>query len=66
MSTEGRRDGFVRVRGRGHSLRDVGVDLPRVAIVASTWFGSGKSSLTFGTYAEARRRYMQAVGCRGR
>src|SRR5688572_9425058 len=55
---------FVRVRGaREHNLKDVGVDIPRDALVVFTGVsGSGKSSLAFGTlYAEAQRRYLESV-----
>jgi len=58
------RDGFVRVRGaRQNNLKDVDVELPRDALVVFTGIsGSGKSSLAFGTlYAEAQRRYLEAV-----
>ena len=56
--------GFVRVRGaREHNLQNVGVDIPRDALVVFTGVsGSGKSSLAFGTlYAEAQRRYLESV-----
>jgi excinuclease ABC subunit A len=56
--------GFVRVRGaREHNLKDVGLEIPRSALVVFTGVsGSGKSSLAFGTlYAEAQRRYLESV-----
>ncbi|MES2538646.1 MAG: excinuclease ABC subunit UvrA [Pseudomonadota bacterium] len=56
--------GFVHVRGaREHNLKDIGVDIPRNALVVFTGIsGSGKSSLAFGTlYAEAQRRYLESV-----
>ena len=55
---------FVRVRGaREHNLKNIGVNLPRDALVVFTGVsGSGKSSLAFGTlYAEAQRRYLESV-----
>jgi excinuclease ABC subunit A len=58
------RDEFVRVRGaREHNLKDVGLAIPRGALVVFTGVsGSGKSSLAFGTlYAEAQRRYLESV-----
>ncbi|GAA4368995.1 excinuclease ABC subunit UvrA [Paeniglutamicibacter cryotolerans] len=57
-------DGFVHVRGASeNNLRDVGVSIPRDAIVAFTGVsGSGKSSLAFGTiFAEAQRRFLESV-----
>ncbi|MGJ7904681.1 excinuclease ABC subunit A, partial [Lysobacter sp. 1R34A] len=57
-------DAFVRVRGaREHNLKDIGVDIPRDALVVfSGVSGSGKSSLAFGTlYAEAQRRYLESL-----
>ncbi|MBF8753928.1 excinuclease ABC subunit UvrA [Pseudomonas guariconensis] len=57
-------DGYVVVRGaREHNLKDVGVAIPRDALVVfSGVSGSGKSSLAFGTlYAEAQRRYFESV-----
>ena len=57
-------DGFVQVRGaREHNLKDVSLEIPRDALVVFTGVsGSGKSSLAFGTlYAEAQRRYLEAV-----
>ncbi|HEY4595913.1 MAG TPA: excinuclease ABC subunit A, partial [Thermoanaerobaculia bacterium] len=56
--------GFVRVRGaREHNLKNVGLEIPRDALVVFTGVsGSGKSSLAFGTlYAEAQRRYFESV-----
>ncbi|MBC7443432.1 MAG: excinuclease ABC subunit UvrA, partial [Ramlibacter sp.] len=56
--------GFVRVRGaRENNLQNVDVDVPRDAIVAFTGvYGSGKSSLAFGTiFAEAQRRFLESV-----
>ncbi|MDX6382474.1 MAG: excinuclease subunit [Blastocatellia bacterium] len=56
--------GFVRVRGaREHNLKNIGLDIPRDALVVFTGVsGSGKSSLAFGTlYAEAQRRYLESV-----
>ena len=56
--------GFVRVRGaRENNLKDVGLEVPRDALVVFTGVsGSGKSSLAFGTlYAEAQRRYLESV-----
>src|SRR5688500_8133840 len=58
------RENFVRVRGaREHNLKDIGVEIPRDALVVFTGVsGSGKSSLAFGTlYAEAQRRYLESV-----
>jgi excinuclease ABC subunit A len=60
----GAADGFVHVRGaRVHNLKNVGVRIPRNALVVFTGVsGSGKSSLAFGTlYAEAQRRYLESV-----
>ena len=57
-------DRCVRVRGaRENTLRDVEVAIPRNALAVFTGVsGSGKSSLAFGTiYAEAQRRYFEAV-----
>jgi excinuclease ABC subunit A len=57
-------DQFVRVReAREHNLNNIDVDIPRDALVVFTGvFGSGKSSLAFGTlYAEALRRYLESV-----
>ncbi|HET6208759.1 MAG TPA: excinuclease ABC subunit UvrA [Jatrophihabitans sp.] len=57
-------DGLIRVVGAAeHNLKDVGVELPRDALVVFTGVsGSGKSSLAFGTiYAEAQRRYLESV-----
>jgi excinuclease ABC subunit A len=62
--TDGRRTGFVHVRGaREHNLKNVDLDIPRDALVVFTGIsGSGKSSLAFGTlYAEAQRRYLESV-----
>jgi excinuclease ABC subunit A len=62
--TDGRRSGFVHVRGaREHNLKNVDLDIPRDALVVFTGIsGSGKSSLAFGTlYAEAQRRYLESV-----
>lgn len=62
-TASGHLDG-VRIRGaREHNLRDVGLDIPRDALVAFTGVsGSGKSSLAFGTiYAESQRRYFESV-----
>ncbi len=59
-----RTNDFVRVRGaREHNLKNVGLDIPRHALVVFTGVsGSGKSSLAFGTlYAEAQRRYLESV-----
>ncbi len=56
--------GFVQVRGaREHNLKNVGIDIPRDAIVVFTGVSrSGKSCLAFGTlYAEAQRRYLDSV-----
>src|ERR1700682_5572650 len=56
--------GFVRVRrAREHNLKRIDLDIPRDALVVFTGVsGSGKSSLAFGTlYAEAQRRYLEAV-----
>src|SRR5665213_1131153 len=56
--------GFVNVRGaREHNLKNIDLDIPRNALVVFTGvFGSGKSSLAFGTlYAEAQRRYLESV-----
>jgi excinuclease ABC subunit A len=60
----GAADGYVHVRGaRVHNLKNVGVRIPRNALVVFTGVsGSGKSSLAFGTlYAEAQRRYLESV-----
>ena len=64
-STESYRpDGLVCVRwAREHNLKDVSFAVPRNALVVFTSvYGSGKSSLAFGTlYAEAQRRYLESV-----
>src|SRR6201996_1190093 len=57
-------DGYVRIRGaREHNLKNVDLNIPRVAFVVFTGVsGSGKSSLAFGTlYAEAQRRSLESV-----
>ena len=54
----------IRIRGaREHNLRDVGLDLPRGALICFTGVsGSGKSSLAFDTlYAEGQRRYVESL-----
>src|ERR1700749_4283661 len=56
--------GFVRVKGaREPNLKNISLDIPRDSLVVFTGiFGSGKSSLAFGTlYAEAQRRYFESV-----
>lgn len=57
-------DAVIRVRGaREHNLQNVGVDVPRDALVVfSGVSGSGKSSLAFGTiFAEAQHRFLESV-----
>jgi excinuclease ABC subunit A len=57
------------VRGaREHNLKDVGVELPREALVVFTGLsGSGKSSLAFDTiFAEGQRRYVESLSAYAR
>ncbi len=57
------------VRGaREHNLKDVGVELPRDALVVFTGLsGSGKSSLAFDTiFAEGQRRYVESLSAYAR
>ncbi|TAK69583.1 MAG: excinuclease ABC subunit UvrA [Actinomycetota bacterium] len=57
------------VRGaREHNLKDVGLDLPRDALVVFTGLsGSGKSSLAFDTiFAEGQRRYVESLSAYAR
>ena len=53
----------IQVRGAGHNLRNIDVDLPRDRLVVLTGVsGSGKSSLAFDTiYAEGQRRYLECL-----
>src|SRR5687767_51623 len=56
--------GRLVVRGaREHNLKNVGLDLPRDALIVFTGIsGSGKSSLAFDTiYAEGQRRYVESL-----
>ena len=56
--------GDISILGaRQHNLRDVGVRLPRHALICFTGVsGSGKSSLAFDTlYAEGQRRYIESL-----
>jgi len=55
---------FIRIRGaRTHNLKNIDLDLPRLALVVITGLsGSGKSSLAFDTlYAEGQRRYVESL-----
>ncbi len=57
------------VRGaREHNLKDVSLDLPRVALIVFTGLsGSGKSSLAFDTiFAEGQRRYVESLSAYAR
>ncbi len=57
------------VRGaREHNLKDVSLDLPRVAMIVFTGLsGSGKSSLAFDTiFAEGQRRYVESLSAYAR
>ncbi len=58
---------MIVVRGaRTHNLKDVSVSIPEHALVVITGpSGAGKSSLAFDTiYAEAQRRYLEALAVR--
>ena len=57
------------VRGaREHNLKDIGVELPRDALIVFTGLsGSGKSSLAFDTiFAEGQRRYVESLSAYAR
>ncbi|MEZ5156349.1 MAG: excinuclease ABC subunit UvrA [Solirubrobacterales bacterium] len=63
------KSGRIVVSGaREHNLKNVGVDLPRDALVVMTGLsGSGKSSLAFDTiYAEGQRRYVESLSAYAR
>jgi excinuclease ABC subunit A len=58
---------MILIRGaRTHNLKDVTVSIPENALVVVTGpSGAGKSSLAFDTlYAEAQRRYLEALNVR--
>ena len=59
---------IVITGAREHNLKDIDVELPRVALIVITGLsGSGKSSLAFDTiYAEGQRRYVESLSAYAR
>ena len=53
----------IIVKGRGHNLKNITVELPRNSMTVFTGLsGSGKSSLAFDTiFAEGQRRYVESL-----
>jgi len=61
-------DRIVISGAREHNLKDIGLELPRDALIVITGLsGSGKSSLAFDTiYAEGQRRYVESLSAYAR